>query len=143
MPGYDQSPAYNSIGVLAWLSMKRDGFEADKQDLIIMAGNTKTNLTQSRDDLHVEGFRWSSDANIIFFWAPIKATQQLFEVNISDKKIRQITNGEFQYGEETGETANTLFATRTDINHAPEIYAVDKVTGNAVQFSHVNDALYS
>ncbi len=143
MEGYDQNPAYNSVGVLAWLSMKRESFEADKQDLVIMAGNSKTNLTESRDDLHVEGFRWSSDANIIFFWAPVKATQQLFEVNINDKKIRQITNGEFQYGDITGEAGNILFTTRTDINHAPEIYTVDKITGNAVQFSHVNDGLYS
>lgn len=143
MNGYDQNPAYNAKGDLAWLSMKRDGMEADKQDLVVMSGSSKTNLTASRDDLHVEGFRWSNDGNSIFFWAPVKATQQLFEITLSDKKIRQITNGEFQYGDVSGESGNTLFAARTDINHAPEIYAVDKTTGAAVQFSHVNDDRYS
>ncbi len=143
MEGYDQNPAYNTVGVLAWLSMKRDGWEADKQDLIIMAGTTKINLTGSRDDLHVEGFCWSKDNNSIFFWAPVKATQQLFEVNINDKKIRQITDGEFQYGDISGESGSTLFVTRTDINHAPEIYTVDRISGAATQFTHINDELYS
>lgn len=143
MAGYDISPAYNAAGTLAWLSMRRDGFEADKQDLIIMTNNKKTNLTAGRDDLHAEGFRWSNDGKSIFFWAPIKATQQIFEVNISDKKIRQITTGEYQYGDVSGEIGNTLFVTRTDINHAGEIYTVDKTTGKATQFSHVNDELYA
>ena len=43
MNGYDINPAYNTAGTLAWLSMKRDGFEADKQDIIIMKNGFKTN----------------------------------------------------------------------------------------------------
>ena len=143
MMGYDLNPAYNKQGTLAWLSMRREGFEADKQDLIIMRGSTKINLTAARDDIHVEGFRWSNDGNSIFFWAPQKSTQQLFEVNINDRKIRQITSGEYQYGDISGEAGNTLFASRIDINHAAEIYAIDKATGIAKQFTHVNDELYS
>lgn len=143
MLGYDQNPSYNTAGTLAWLSMRREGWEADKQDLIVMTNGVKTNLTVHRDDIHVEGFRWSNDGKSIFFWAPIKSTQQIFEITIADKKIRQITTGDFQYGDVTGEAGNLLFATRTDINHAPEIYTIDKATGAAKQFSHVNDALYS
>jgi dipeptidyl aminopeptidase/acylaminoacyl peptidase len=142
MEGYDQSPLYNAAGTLAWLSMRREGWEADKQNLVVMTGGVKTNLTADRDDIHVEGFRWSNDGKSIFFWAPIKSTQQLFEVTVADKKIRQITTGDFQYADVTGEAEDLLFATRTDINHAPEIYTIDKATGAAKQFSHVNDALY-
>lgn len=142
MKGYDINPAYGPNGSLAWLSMKREGFEADKQDLIVM-NKTKMNLTASRDDIHVEGFKWSNDGTRIYFWAAQKATQQLFEVTLADQKIRQITTGEFQYGDITGESDNTLFVTRTDINHAPEIYAVDCITGAATQFTHANDAKYN
>ena len=59
MMGYDVNPPYNKKGELAWLSMKRDGYEADKQDIIVSNGITKLNLTQQRDDIHVEGFSWS------------------------------------------------------------------------------------
>ena len=33
--GYDISPAYNTQGQLAWLQMKREGYEADKPELIV------------------------------------------------------------------------------------------------------------
>ena len=143
MNGYDLNPSYNKQGVLAWLSQRRDGYESDKQDLIIMTGGSKTNLTKDRDDLFVEGFRWSNDGNSIFFWAPQKSEEHLFEVTLNDKKIRQITAGEFQYGDVSGEAGNYLFCTRSDINHAPEIFTVDKTTGAAAQLSHINDEAYA
>ena len=36
---------YSSTGVPVWLSMKRDGYEADKNDIIVRNGNVTTNLT--------------------------------------------------------------------------------------------------
>ena len=37
--GYDINPSFstgkNNWGTLAWLSMKRDGFESDKQDILV------------------------------------------------------------------------------------------------------------
>src|SRR5690606_4581483 len=38
MPGYDTHPLYSSQGTLAWLSMKRDGYEADKNDIVVRKG---------------------------------------------------------------------------------------------------------
>lgn len=38
MPGYDINPSFNKQGELAWLSMKRAGYEADKQDIIVWNG---------------------------------------------------------------------------------------------------------
>ena len=55
--GYDINPAYNKNGSLAWMSMKRDGYESDKQDILVMTGSGVVNLTGHRDDIHVEGFR--------------------------------------------------------------------------------------
>jgi dipeptidyl aminopeptidase/acylaminoacyl peptidase len=147
MMGYDFNPEFNKEGTLAWLSMSRDGFEADKQDLVVMNGTTKINLTKHRDDLHVNGFKWSKNGKHIYFWAPIKATEQLFEVDLSagflNPKIRQITNGEFQVSDVIGDAGNKIFASKVDLNHAPEIFAVDKATGSMVQLSHVNDNFYN
>ena len=81
--GYDIAPAYNAKGELAWLQMKRDGFEADKQDLIVWDGVSKQNLTASRDDLHVESFKWSEDGKSLFFIAPQKGMVHLFQVSLS------------------------------------------------------------
>ena len=146
MLGYDLSPAYNKQGKLAWLSMKRDGYESDKQDLVVMFGSSKINLTASRDDLHVEGFKWSDDGTKIYFWAPIKATQHLFEITLGSANpaatIRQITKGDFVQ-DLIGQSGNTLVASKVDINHAPELYTIDIATGNMKQLSFVNDNMYN
>ena len=81
MKGYDVNPEYNKNGVLAWLSMRRAGYESDKQDIVAFTGMGVVNLTKNRDDIHVEGFKWGEDGRHIYFWAPINGTLQLFEVD--------------------------------------------------------------
>ena len=148
MKGYDLNPQYNKKNELAWMSMNRDGYEADKQDLFVSTGNAKINLTGRRDDIHVKGFIWSSDNNSIFFWAPINGTLQLFSVNNPGNTktllvIRQITTGDFDITGIIGQSGNQLIVTRTDMNHAAEIYSVDISSGNMKQLTHVNDATYA
>ena len=146
--GYDIAPAYNKRGQLAWLSMKREGYEADKQDLIVSNSKTAINLTASRDDIHVESFQWGDDDKTLFFVAPKDGTLQLFSVNDPGVTkmavtVRQITKGEFDVSGIVGQKGNILFVTRTDFNHAPEIYSVDVSTGNMQQLTHVNDNVYN
>lgn len=148
MMGYDIAPEYNQQGQLAWLSMKRDGYETDKQDIIVLNGTVKMNLTAQRDDIHAEGFKWSADGKKIFFWAPINGTLQLFEVNYPGLTkmapvIRQITKGDFDVTGIIGQSGNALIVSRTDMNHAAELYKIDISTGNMEQLTHVNDATYS
>ena len=100
MMGYDLNPSYNKKGELAWLSMKREGYEADKQDIVVSNGKTNLNLTASRDDINVESFKWSDYGKKIYFIAPKDGTLQLFEVNYPGLTkmavtVKQITNGDF------------------------------------------------
>ena len=146
--GYDINPSFSKNGTLAWLSMKRDGFESDKQDLVASTGLGTVNLTKHRDDIHVEGFRWSDDGKHIFFWAPTNGTQQLFEVDYTGATmklpdIRQITKGDYDVNGIVGQSGNTLIVSRTDMNHAVELYSVDIAGGNMKQLTHVNDNTYN
>ena len=146
--GYDVNPSYNKNGTLAWMSMKRDGYEADKQDIIASTGLGKVNLTGHRDDIHVEGFRWSEDGKNIFFWAPINGTLQLFEVDYTGATmklpgIKQITKGDFDITGIVGQSGNTLIVSRTDMNHAAELYSVDISNSTMKQLTHVNDSTYN
>jgi dipeptidyl aminopeptidase/acylaminoacyl peptidase len=148
MPGYDVNPVFNSENQLAWLSMSRDGYEADKQDLMVWDGKTKINLTRDRDDIHVEGFIWSEDGHKLFFNAPVNGTLQLFEVDypgLKDKVplVKQITRGDFDINAIVGQTGNKLVVSRTDMNHAAELYTVDLLTGGTTQLTHVNDSIYA
>ena len=146
--GYDVNPAYNSNGDLAWLQMKRDGYEADKQDIIVWDGKTKINLTKKRDDIHVESFAWSNKGDSLFFIAPVNGTLQLFKVNNSiitktPPNIIQVTKGDFDISGIVGQDNFTLFVSRTDMNHASELYKVDIGKGTVEQLTHVNDAAYA
>lgn len=148
MMGYDVNPLYNEKGDLAWLSMKRDGYEADKQDLVVSNGKTVMNLTASRDDIHVEGFTWSKDTRTLFFWAAVDGTLQLFSVNYPGLTkmavvIRQLTKGDFDITGVIGQSGNTLVVSRTDMNHATELFTVDVSGGAMKQLTHVNDEMYS
>jgi dipeptidyl aminopeptidase/acylaminoacyl peptidase len=148
MLGYDVNPAFNQKGELAWLSMKRDGYEADKQDIIVWNGQFYTNLTGTYDSIHVENFKWSEDGNKVYFTAPINGTLQLFEVNYPGLSkmmplVRQITSGDFDVQSIIGQADLNLFVTRCDMNHAAEIFSVNTVTGAMKQLTHVNDEIYA
>ncbi len=148
MKGYDVNPLYNKKGELGWLSMKRDGYESDKQDIIVSNGHANMNLTGQRDDIHVEGFKWSDDDRNIFFWAPVNGTLQLFTVNYPGVTkmlplIRQITSGDFDITGIVGQSGNRLVVSRTEMNHATELYTLDLTTGTMKQLTHVNDAVYA
>jgi dipeptidyl aminopeptidase/acylaminoacyl peptidase len=147
MMGYDLAPAYSVDGALAWLSMKREGYEADKNDLIISSGGSRVNLTESWDGT-VSGFQWSNDGSKLFFNAPVDGTQQLFVVNkpVGKKSkpiIRQITQGQFDIAGIAGQAGNTLVVSRTDMNTAAELYTVDLGTGSMKQLTNVNGDIYS
>lgn len=144
--GYDTEPSYSSTGALAWLSMKRDGYESDKNDIVVQTGQTAINLTQQWDGT-VNSFRWSNDGKKIFFNAALNGTIQLFEVDypgLTKKKpvVKQITNGEFDVAALAGQSGTTLVISRTDMNHAAELYTVNLTNGQMTQLTHANDATY-
>ncbi len=146
--GYDISPEYSNNGTLAWLQMKTPGYEADKQDIVAFTGLGVVNLTGHRDDINVEGFRWAEDGKNLFLWAATNGTFQLFEVDYTGATmklpdIRQITKGDFDVDGIIGQSGNTLIVTRSDMNHATELYSVDITNGNMKQLTHVNDNVYN
>lgn len=145
--GYDVSPAFNSRGDMAWLSMARDGYEADKNDIIVRGKNGDMNLTKDWDGT-VSDFKWSTDGKVIYFIAPIDGTKQLFVVDYPGmtKKlpvVKQLTNGDFDVSGIVGQSGNTLVVSRMDMNHAAELYTYDIAKNDLKQLTHVNDAIYA
>jgi dipeptidyl aminopeptidase/acylaminoacyl peptidase len=144
--GYDTKPAFSSKGQLAWLQMKRDGYEADKNDIIVKINNESVNLTATWDET-VDSFIWQDKGEKIYFIAPTFGTMQLFEIAIptSIKKIskpNQLTEGQFDVSGIVGQVNNTIVVSRRDMNHAIELYSVDLKTGKMNQLTHENDEIY-
>lgn len=145
--GYDVAPQFSPTGNFTWVQMKRDGYEADKNDLIVSFKGMNLNLTSNWDGT-VDAFKWSENGEKIYFVAPIDGTKQLFEVNFPGLTkiaitVRQITNGDFDVNEIVGFSENKIIVTRTDMNHASEIFAYDLKTTNWKQITNVNTETFN
>lgn len=145
--GYDTHPSFSPNGDLTWLQMKRDGFEADKNDLIVRFKGIDLNLTSNWDGT-VNEYRWSPDGKKIYFTAATNGTVQLFEVNFPGLtkialQVRQVTEGDFDINGIVGFSGDLIIVSRQDINHASEIYSYHfkKKTWN--QITKVNDTTYT
>ncbi len=143
--GYDTQPAFSAEGQLAWLQMKRDGYESDKNDIVILRDGKMVNLTAHWDGT-VNEFYWSKE-NLIYFIAPIQGTVQLFSLTIPSKShapvIEQITDGSFDVHHIVGQSKNTMVVSRRDMNHAPALYTVNLKKETMQQLTFENDDIYS
>lgn len=144
--GYDMAPQFSPTGNLTWLQMKRDGYEADKNDIIVDFKGMKMNLTANWDGT-VDNFMWSNDGKKVFFVAPVDGTKQLFEVNFPGLtkiavNVRQLTNGDFDVNDLVGFSDDNIIVTRSDMNHANEIFSLNLKKNTWKQLSNVNTTTY-
>ena len=153
MEGYDTHPDFSPNGErLAWLSMKTDGYEADKNDIVLLdpeRPDVKRNLT-SHMDLTVNSFVWSKDGRKIYFTAPVKGTVQLFEVAVPPNlmtrdlpAIAQISEGQFDVAGIVGEYDGGLVVTSTKMTRATEVYRYSFQDKQLRPITTVNDEAYS
>ncbi|MDR0803173.1 S9 family peptidase [Fluviicola sp.] len=138
--GYDTNPAVNATGkTLAWLSMEKDGFEADKNRIRIMdlASRQEKDLTESLD-LSVDDFAWHPSKELIYFTATIKATKQLFSVDILTGKIQQLTSDRCDYVH-FSVMKDRILLERQDMIHPTDIWIFTPKTGQIEQLTHANE----
>lgn len=149
-PGYDTNPAFSPSGDLTWLQMKRDGYEADKNDIIVRFKGMDINLTANWDG-SVESFKWSHDGNKIYFIAAFDGTLQLFEIDLKNitvragiaSNIKQLTNDDFDIRTIVDLSGDNIIVSRTDMNHADEIYSYNLKKKTWLQLTKTNDVIYS
>lgn len=145
--GYDTAPQFSPSGNLTWLQMKRDGYEADKNDIIVNFKGMDVNLTSGWDGT-VDSFTWSADGKKVYFLAPVDGTKQLFEVNFPGLtkiaiNVIQLTKGDFDVNDIIGFSGHSVIVTRTDMNHASEIFSYNLKKDEWKQLTKVNDETYS
>ena len=145
--GYDTNPVFSPTGNLTWLQMKRDGYEADKNDIIVRFKGMDINLTANWDGT-VDNILWSNDGKKVYFTAPVDGTKQLFEVNFPGLTkiaimVKQVTNGDFDINDLVGFSGDNIIVTRTDMNHAAEIYSYNLKKKTWLKITKTNDEAYA
>lgn len=146
MMGYDVNPKFSPDGKwLLWQSMEHEGYEADKNDIVVMDWKTgaKSNMTGNWDESVTGTTFWSSDSKSIYFNAAFRGTVQLFSVDLKNAKVNQITKGNFDVNDIFAEGKKSLLISKTDINHGAELFSVNLKNGELSQVTDVNKDTYA
>ena len=152
--GYDTDPVWSPDGSkIAWVSMERDGYEADKQRLMVasietVGGNVAvgTPVDATADfKYNVSGPVWTEDSKGIYFASLAEGLQGIFEAveGAEGWHIRRLTAEDswydfgspfhVVYGDE-GEV--TLYTTWCSMDFPTELVAV-KYSDNGVEYTPV------
>jgi len=139
MVGYDQNPVFSPDGKwLAWESMERDGYEADKNRLFVMNLQTgeKTDMSANFDQ-NSSNLAWSSDSKTLYFVSCWHALTQVYRLDLASKKITQITKGVQDYAF-VAEAKDILIGMKHSMSKPDEIYAINPKTGAETELSFLN-----
>jgi dipeptidyl aminopeptidase/acylaminoacyl peptidase len=139
MMGYDVAPVYSPDGKkIIWQSMEHDGYESDKNRLFVYDFDSKVKTDLSKDfDQNVENPAWTADGKSIIFTSDFHATDEIYQVDMSNGKISKLTEGIHDY---TGviPAGDKIIATRMSMSMPVEIYSVDMKTGKDTQITFTN-----
>ena len=124
--GYDQNPKFSPDGkYVAWVSMERDGYEADRQRLCIynLATGEKKYITESFDS-NVDDFCWSNNKDaMIYFLGVWHGTENLYSVNWKGE-VKQLTNFQADFGSLQMMADGNILAERHDYFHPADLYVI-------------------
>ena len=139
MGGYDTHPRFSPDGKrISWISMERDGYEADLKRLFVQDLKTgqKTFLTDGFE-YDVDELQWAANSQSLFFLSTKHAEAQLWEIALKGRKIRQITTGMHDYTS-LDVQGGKILAGRQSYIEPTDLYLVDVKTGAAKQLTAEN-----
>lgn len=130
MMGYDINPVFSPDGqMIAWESMERDGYEADKNRLFVadLKTGAKKDYTANFDQ-NVTGLTWSADSKSIWFISDIHATDEIYKLDLTTEQFTRLTDGVHNY-QNVFLAGDQLVGTKVSMSHPAEIYRIDPTTG--------------
>ncbi len=151
MPGYDTNPVFSPDGkYIAWLSMERAGYEADRVRLFVidLESRTKRELTVGFD-YNADAPAWSPDCGSIYFSSVVEGLGQIWKADLATGALRRITP-EHEWVDFAGpvfsrdEFGNdVIITTNASMMRPAEIVAVYPSDGSWHQLTRENDAILS
>ena len=127
-PGNDSQPLYSPDGkYVAYVQMKRAGFEADQKQLILFERLTgkRLNITE-RFDYSVNDFLWTPDSKTIYFNADDKSNESLFRINVASGKMDVLIDKGYNHSLRILPDGKGLILVKESINQPAEIYSIDQ-----------------
>jgi len=143
MPGYDKYPVFSPDGKkIAFRSMETPGYESDKDRLFLydLITGEKKYLTENFDE-SISSLKWDKEGSSIYFISGIRATFQMYKIDVETKETEQITHGVHNYNS-LSLAGEYLVGEKMSMSMATEIFSVDKKTGEEKQLTFTNRHIY-
>lgn len=146
MMGYENEPSFSPDGQwLTWVSMAREGFEADKNVIWVMHWESGKKMAITSDlDQSFGHLRWDKEKPFLYATTGVKATYQIHRFKYSAKgeqfkvtESKQLTTGDHNInGFELA--GDQLIGTMNTMSQPAELYRWSKKNGEANKLSNAN-----
>ncbi len=138
--GNDNLPLYSPDGkYIAFRSMERAGFEADRERLVLYERETNKYITLTENlDLSVDEVSWDLDSKSIYFTAEEKGFKPLFKVGLdgeAEKLLEKIFVSQIRLSSD-----RKFYFVKQSINRPPEIFKWE-MGGTLTQITNFNEHL--
>ena len=139
-PGNDNNPQYSPDGkYIAYSSMERAGFEADRHRIMLYDRETKeTKELTTGFKLSVGEFLWSTQSKEIYFTIEEAGYNSIFKVSLEDTLVSSVLKGHNVSGVKFVDSNTLVFSKQT--NKMPfEIFSYELQSKNLKPITHFND----
>ena len=142
--GYDNNPFYSPDGkYLGYNSMKRPGFEADRNRVMIYNRSDKStrDLTAGLDQ-NANHPHWTEDSKSVQFMSEYRGCNQIFSIPLDSGKPTQLTEGPFNWDIVSELDDKHLLVTKTSMLRPAELYVLDTADQKDKQVTFINEDIY-
>ncbi|HEY5615690.1 MAG TPA: DPP IV N-terminal domain-containing protein, partial [Bacteroidota bacterium] len=122
-PANDTQPLYSPDGkYIAYRAMKRPGFEADRNYLVLYERSTGKRITLTEgSDYSVNEVLWTPDSKALIFNAADKGWESAIKVTVNTKKIEPILNEGYDHSLRLSSDGKILVFIRETTNKPAEV----------------------
>ncbi len=143
--GNDNQPVYSPDGkYIAFTSMKRAGFEADKLALMLYDRNSKSITDLSGDyDISVGEFIWSPDSKSIYYIAANEIYNSIYKIDIATGENELVLKERYNSSLNISPDCNTLYFRQQRTTQPYEVFSLNLESKELKQLTSFNKELLS
>lgn len=144
--GVDSQPVYSPDGnFIAWTSMKREGFEADKKDIVLYDRKTgKVKILTEEFINSVEEIVWTPDSKEIYFTSGNEIHNSIYKLSLKSEKIDLFHKDNYNTNIQLSKDGKTLYFAKQKSHLPTEIFSQSTDEKNTVkQVTSVNSDVLS